>query len=67
VKVGKTKNDILLTCSLPGYQEPNVNLESGYGAGSRDGCSDTNCRYFSESAQLVLSRRALGTAASSGA
>lgn len=34
VKVDKTKNDILLTCTLPGYQEASVNLESGYGAGT---------------------------------
>jgi hypothetical protein len=34
VKVDKTKNDILLTCSLAGYQEASVNLESGYGAGT---------------------------------
>lgn len=34
VKVDKTKNDILLTCSLPGYQEASTNLESGYGAGT---------------------------------
>jgi hypothetical protein len=34
VKVDKTKNDILLTCNLAGYQEANANLESGYGAGT---------------------------------
>jgi len=34
VKVDKTKNDILLTCTMPGYQEASVNLESGYGAGT---------------------------------
>jgi len=34
VKVDKTKNDILLTCTLPGYQEASVNLESGYGVGT---------------------------------
>lgn len=34
VKVDKTKNDIMLTCNLPGYQEASVNLESGYGAGT---------------------------------
>jgi hypothetical protein len=34
VKVDKTKNDILLMCKLPGFQDANVNLESGYGAGS---------------------------------
>lgn len=34
VKVDKTKNDILLTCKLAGYQEASVNLESGYGAGT---------------------------------
>ena len=34
VKVDKTKNDILLTCTLAGYQEASVNLESGYGAGT---------------------------------
>lgn len=34
VKVDKTKNDILLTCSMAGYQDASVNLESGYGAGT---------------------------------
>lgn len=34
VKVDKTKNDILLTCNLPGYQDASANLESGYGAGT---------------------------------
>src|ERR1700761_8834003 len=34
VKVDKTKNDILLTCNLVGYQEASANLESGYGAGT---------------------------------
>lgn len=34
VKVDKTKNDILLTCTMPGYQAASVNLESGYGAGT---------------------------------
>ena len=34
VKVDKTKNDILLTCSLAGYQDASANLESGYGAGT---------------------------------
>ena len=34
VKVDKTKNDILLTCNLAGYQEASANLESGYGAGT---------------------------------
>jgi hypothetical protein len=34
VKVDKTKNDILLTCRLAGYQDASVNLESGYGAGT---------------------------------
>jgi hypothetical protein len=34
VKVDKTKNDILLTCNLAGYQEASVNLESGYGVGT---------------------------------
>ena len=34
VKVDKTKHDILLTCTLPGYQDASVNLESGYGAGT---------------------------------
>jgi hypothetical protein len=34
VKVDKTKNDILLTCKLAGYQDASVNLESGYGAGT---------------------------------
>ena len=34
VKVDKTKNDILMTCTLAGYQEASVNLESGYGAGT---------------------------------
>jgi hypothetical protein len=34
VKVDKTKNDILLNCSLPGYQDASANLESGYGAGT---------------------------------
>jgi hypothetical protein len=34
VKVDKTKNDIMLTCQLAGYQEASVNLESGYGAGT---------------------------------
>ncbi len=34
VKVDKTKNDILLTCDLPGYQTASANLESGYGAGT---------------------------------
>jgi len=34
VKVDKTKNDILLSCSLTGYQDASVNLESGYGAGT---------------------------------
>jgi hypothetical protein len=34
VKVDKTKNDILLTCNLSGYQEASLNLESGYGAGT---------------------------------
>jgi hypothetical protein len=34
VKVDKTKNDILLTCDLPGYQQASTNLESGYGAGT---------------------------------
>lgn len=34
VKVDKTKNDILMTCTLAGYQDASVNLESGYGAGT---------------------------------
>lgn len=34
VKVDKTKNDILLTCQLAGYQDATANLESGYGAGT---------------------------------
>ncbi len=34
VKVDKTKNDILLTCSMTGYQDASVNLESGYGIGT---------------------------------
>jgi hypothetical protein len=34
VKVDKTKNDILLTCKLAGYQDASTNLESGYGAGT---------------------------------
>ena len=34
VKVDKTKNDILMTCTLAGYQEASANLESGYGAGT---------------------------------
>lgn len=34
VKVDKTKNDILLNCTLAGYQDASVNLESGYGAGT---------------------------------
>jgi hypothetical protein len=34
VKVDKTKNDILLTCKLAGYQDASANLESGYGAGT---------------------------------
>ena len=34
VKVDKTKNDILLTCKLAGYQDASVNLESGYGVGT---------------------------------
>jgi hypothetical protein len=34
VKVDKTKNDIMLTCTLAGYQEASVNLESGYGVGT---------------------------------
>jgi len=34
VKVDKTKNDIIMTCRLPGYQDASANLESGYGAGT---------------------------------
>jgi len=34
VKVDKTKNDILMTCTLAGYQDASVNLESGYGVGT---------------------------------
>jgi hypothetical protein len=34
VKVDKTKNDILLTCSMAGFQDASANLESGYGAGT---------------------------------
>ena len=34
VKVDKTKHDILMTCTMPGYQSASVNLESGYGAGT---------------------------------
>lgn len=34
VKVDKTKNDILMTCTLAGYQDASANLESGYGAGT---------------------------------
>jgi hypothetical protein len=34
VKVDKTKNDMLLTCTLVGYQDASSNLESGYGAGT---------------------------------
>ncbi len=34
MKVDKTKNDILLTCKLVGYQDASANLESGYGAGT---------------------------------
>jgi len=34
VKVDKTKNDIMLTCTLAGYQDASLNLESGYGAGT---------------------------------
>lgn len=34
VKVDKTKNDIIMTCKLAGYQDASVNLESGYGAGT---------------------------------
>ena len=34
VKVDKTKNDIMLTCQLAGYQDATVNLESGYGVGT---------------------------------
>jgi hypothetical protein len=34
VKVDKTKNDIMLTCTKKGYQEASANLESGYGAGT---------------------------------
>ena len=34
MKVDKTKNDILMTCTMAGYQPATVNLESGYGAGT---------------------------------
>jgi len=34
VKVDKTKNDIMLNCTLAGYQDASTNLESGYGAGT---------------------------------
>lgn len=34
VKVNKTKNDILMTCTMAGFQDASVNLESGYGAGT---------------------------------
>lgn len=34
VKVDKTKNDILLNCSMAGYQDASANLESGYGIGT---------------------------------
>jgi len=34
VKVDKTKNDIMMTCKLAGYQDASANLESGYGAGT---------------------------------
>jgi hypothetical protein len=34
VKVDKTKNDILLNCSMAGYQDASANLESGYGMGT---------------------------------
>lgn len=34
VNVDKTKNDILLTCTKPGYQKASLDLESGYGIGT---------------------------------
>ncbi len=34
VKVDKTKHNMLLTCTLSGYQDASANLESGYGAGT---------------------------------
>ena len=34
VKVDKTKNDILLTCTLAGYQDASADLESGSGVGT---------------------------------
>ncbi len=34
VKVDKTKHDMLLTCTLSGYQDASANLESGYGVGT---------------------------------
>jgi hypothetical protein len=34
VKVDKTKNDIMMTCTHDGFQDASVNLESGYGAGT---------------------------------
>lgn len=34
VHVDKTKYDIALTCTKPGYQTASVNLESGYGIGT---------------------------------
>lgn len=34
VKVSKTKHDITMTCSLSGYRDATVNLQSGYGWGT---------------------------------
>jgi hypothetical protein len=34
VKVDKTKHDMLLTCTLSGYQDASTSLESGYGVGT---------------------------------
>ena len=34
VRVDKTKEDILMTCTKLGYQTASVNLESGYGIGT---------------------------------
>jgi hypothetical protein len=34
IKVDKTKNDIIMTCKLAGYQDATANLKSGYGAGT---------------------------------
>lgn len=34
VTVDKTKNDIHMTCALPGYRDASAKLESGYGIGT---------------------------------